>query len=341
MAEATLESLGREADEAPAGRAERRQAAKRQAAKASRLKAREADEVAYRAQRARWERERPGNKRQRAAAAAAPGTAQGAETQQVTAAYPDARLQHFLHGVASAAEAAMVGSGNDPLSYFLFTVRAAALASAAMAQAPGSGAQAPPVPFQTPPAGALQPQLARTLSEAEATAAACGGITVARAVLMPATAAAAAAPATSAAPSTNAAANMAPAHAGAVERTAAPTVTARTAAAAAAPAATGAAPAPTAQASRGRRQGQGMHGMPALQAAAAALLGGPVRERSSARRFACCGVARRGAQSEYMCAVCDVAVHDPNSCEHVLRSADRADVLFCSDTCFAHGPIGE
>ena len=76
----------------------------------------------------------------------------------------------------------MVGSGNDPLSYFLFTVRAAALASAAMAQAPGSGAQAPPVPFQTPPAGALQPQLARTLSEAEATAAACGGITVARAV---------------------------------------------------------------------------------------------------------------------------------------------------------------
>ena len=82
MAEATLESLGREADEAPAGRAERRQAAKRQAAKASRLKAREADEVAYRAQRARWERERPGNKRQRAAAAA-PGTARSAETQQV------------------------------------------------------------------------------------------------------------------------------------------------------------------------------------------------------------------------------------------------------------------
>jgi hypothetical protein len=94
MAEATLESFGSEADEA-AGRAERRQAAKRQAAKASRQKAREADEVAYRAQRARWERERPGNKRQRAAAAA-PGTARSAGTQQVKAACPNARLQHFL-----------------------------------------------------------------------------------------------------------------------------------------------------------------------------------------------------------------------------------------------------
>ena len=64
--------------------------------------------------------------------------ASAATQQQVTAASPDAHLQHFLLGVASAAEASMVISGNDPLSYFLSTVRAAALASAAMPRAPAA-----------------------------------------------------------------------------------------------------------------------------------------------------------------------------------------------------------
>ena len=117
-----------------------RKARNRESAKTSRRNQRQANPVAFRQQRAEWERNRPGNKRARRAAAGTAGCTANGEPMPASPAIDT--VQHFFLGAASAAIAAAQACGSTGssgssafdgrIARFLLEVQAAAVRASTM-----------------------------------------------------------------------------------------------------------------------------------------------------------------------------------------------------------------
>ena len=341
----------------------------RDSANKSRQNARRADPDGFRLKRARWERNRPGNKtkqaRQAAATAAMQPDVSGAERGTASGA-----MGGRSNGVASGAAngvpmpAQVAGAAIDPLQRgmalmadFFLGMAGAAIAAAQACGSSGSGissdcdgrlagffqaVQVPPrpqpamvSPAMVPPAMVLPAQPLPTIFVGEPLSQACARTHLhptARAVPLP----------TAASPS-----------------------------AAAPGAAMGTMPEQQQQHQRQRlrEQPSGERGDPSAIAQAAAAVAAAeamlrpagaaaaasastaaaaraVPPRVYARRgasdvvlFACCGQPKPPASPYgvdphwHACSVCECPIHGPVACESVIVSADDERVLFCSDTC--------